>query len=96
MSDVSTLPGASRNVRNSFIRVAGAAGLLTQVLAIVINVILLAPPPDDPGSGRGRILRTEAIGLLYSECERSRAFRRDQFDFKTVIRPIFAAPVESL
>jgi hypothetical protein len=36
-------------VRDPFIRLAGVAGLLTQVLGIVINVLLLAPPPDPPG-----------------------------------------------
>jgi hypothetical protein len=35
--------------RDAFVRVAGVAGLLTQALAIVINVVLLAPPPDPPG-----------------------------------------------
>jgi hypothetical protein len=33
-----------------FVRLAGVAGLLVPVLAIVINVVLLAPPPDPPSS----------------------------------------------
>jgi hypothetical protein len=33
-----------------FVRFAGVAGLLVPVLATVINVVLLAPPPDPPGS----------------------------------------------
>jgi hypothetical protein len=32
-----------------FVRSAGIAGLLVPVLAFVINVVLLAPPPDPPG-----------------------------------------------
>jgi hypothetical protein len=35
----------------NFLRVAGAAGLLTTVLGVVINVILLAPPPEPPTLG---------------------------------------------
>jgi hypothetical protein len=35
-------------VDDPFIRFAGAAGLVTQVLGIIINVVLLAPPPDPP------------------------------------------------
>ena len=33
-----------------FVRLAGVAGLLVPVLGIVINVVLLAPPPDPPSS----------------------------------------------
>jgi hypothetical protein len=35
----------------NFLRAAGAAGLLTTVLGVVINVILLAPPPEPPTLG---------------------------------------------
>lgn len=49
MSDASARPAAFPTVRDPFIRLAGVAGLLTQVLGIVINVLLLAPPPDPPG-----------------------------------------------
>lgn len=35
--------------QDDFLRLAGAAGLSVPVLAIVINVVLLAPPPEPPG-----------------------------------------------
>jgi hypothetical protein len=46
MSDVSM--EAPPTALDPFVRYAGVAGLLVPVLAIVINVVLLAPPPDPP------------------------------------------------
>jgi hypothetical protein len=39
---------ASLKGSDAFVRYAGIAGLLVPTLAIVINVVLLAPPPDPP------------------------------------------------
>jgi hypothetical protein len=47
VKDVST-PARAPGNRTTFLRAAGVAGLLTAVLGVVINVILLAPPPEPP------------------------------------------------
>ena len=39
---------ASPESSDAFVRYAGIAGLLVPILAIAINVVLLAPPPDPP------------------------------------------------
>jgi hypothetical protein len=46
--DVSAARRATPSTRDPFLRIAGVAGLLMAVLGIVINVVLLAPPPDPP------------------------------------------------
>ena len=40
--------GTPPNTRDPFLRIAGVAGLSVPALAIVINVVLLAPPPEPP------------------------------------------------
>ena len=48
MSEAPAAAGPSPKARDPVVRLAGVAGLLAQVLAVVINVVLLAPPPDPP------------------------------------------------
>lgn len=49
MSDPPATGTSAPSGRDSFLLIAGIAGLLTQVAGIVVNVVLLAPPPDPPG-----------------------------------------------
>jgi hypothetical protein len=50
MKDVSSPVHVPANGRR-FLRAAGVAGLLTAVSGVVINVVLLVPPPDPPTLG---------------------------------------------
>lgn len=50
-----------------FVRYAGVAGLLVPVFAIVVNVVLLAPPPDPPSSLNTPIAEVAAYVMVKGE-----------------------------
>jgi hypothetical protein len=54
-------------MRDNFLRVAGVAGLAVAVLGVVINVVLLAPPPEPPGGLNAPIQDVAAYVVVKGE-----------------------------
>ena len=87
-SDIVEDAAASPKTVDVFVRFAGAAGLLVALLATVINVVLLAPPPDPPSGLSAPIAEVAAsiprpqpsFRVFLSLCDGIKDFQPSPFD----------------